>query len=172
MDEKSESKAKVLSLLHTRTLKLEESVLCVRISPNGKYVAVALLDSTVKIFFLDTFKVPIFHAPNSFRCNLRLFQFFLCLYGHKLPVLCMDISSDDKLIATGSADRNVKIWGMDFGDCHKSIFAHDNSVMALQFVHNTHYFFTCGKDGKIKEWDGDKFNKIITLQVSNKYKQY
>lgn len=61
-DSNSESKAKVLSLLHTGTLKLEDAVLCVKISPNSKFVAVALLDSTVKIFFLDTFKVCI----NSF----------------------------------------------------------------------------------------------------------
>ena len=54
------------------------------------------------------------------------FQFFVSLYGHKLPVLCMDICSDSTLIATGSADRNAKIWGMDFGDCRKSIFAHDD----------------------------------------------
>lgn len=47
----------VLSLLHTRTLELEEGVLDVRISPNSKFVAVALMDSTVKMFFLDTFKV-------------------------------------------------------------------------------------------------------------------
>lgn len=59
-DEKSESKAKVLSLLHNRTLKLDDCVLCVRISPNSKFVAVALLDSTVKIFFMDTFKVSSF----------------------------------------------------------------------------------------------------------------
>lgn len=56
-DPQSETKAKVLSVLHSRTLKLEESVLAVRISPNSRFVAVALLDSTVKIFFLDTFKV-------------------------------------------------------------------------------------------------------------------
>ena len=36
----------------------------------------------------------------------------------------MDISSDGDLIVTGSADKNLKIWGLDFGDCHKSIFAH------------------------------------------------
>lgn len=51
---------------------------------------------------------------------------FLNLYGHKLPVLCMDISSDGALIVTGSADKNLKIWGMDFGDCHRSIFAHSD----------------------------------------------
>ncbi|XP_015606327.1 WD repeat-containing protein 3 [Cephus cinctus] len=145
-DPDSQSKAKVLSVLHSRTLKLEESVLCVRISPNSRFVAVSLLDSTVKVFFLDTFK------------------FFISLYGHKLPVLCMDISSDSTLIATGSADRNIKIWGMDYGDCHKSIFAHDDSVTGLAFVSKTHYLFTCGKDGKVKQWDADNFQKIITLQ--------
>lgn len=136
---------KVLSLLHVNTLKLEETVLCVKVSPNMKFLAVGLLDSTVKVFFLDTFK------------------FYLSLYGHKLPVLCMDISYDSALIVTGSADRNIKIWGMDFGDCHRSLFAHDDSVMAVQFVPKTHLIFTCGKDGKIKQWDGDSFEKIITL---------
>ncbi|XP_060519721.1 WD repeat-containing protein 3 [Cylas formicarius] len=146
VDSRSESKVKVLSLLHTRTLSLDDKVLCVKMSPNGKFVAAALLDTTVKIFFADTFK------------------FYLSLYGHKLPVYCMDISSDSSLIATGSGDRNVKIWGLDFGDCHKSIFAHDDTVTGLGFVPNTHYFFTCGKDGKVKQWDGDKYHKIITLQ--------
>lgn len=51
-------------------------------------------------------------------------KFFLSLYGHNLPVLCMDISSDGDLLVTGSADKNVKIWGLVFGDCHKSLFAH------------------------------------------------
>ncbi|PNF32770.1 hypothetical protein B7P43_G04487 [Cryptotermes secundus] len=77
----------------------------------------------------------------------------------------MDISSDSTLIATGSADRNVKIWGLDFGDCHRSIFAHDDSVTGLQFVPRTHQFFTCGKDGRVKQWDADSFDKIITLQA-------
>jgi len=77
----------------------------------------------------------------------------------------MDISSDSTLIATGSADRNVKIWGLDFGDCHRSLFAHDDSVTGLQFVPRTHQFFTCGKDGSVKQWDADSFDKIITLQV-------
>jgi len=53
----------------------------------------------------------------------------LSLYGHKLPALSIDISTDNALIITGSADKNIKIWGMDFGNCHKSIFAHNDSIM-------------------------------------------
>ncbi|KAJ7095283.1 WD-repeat-containing protein [Mycena belliarum] len=140
-----ETDAKMLSLVHIRTLKMTDDVLNVRYSPNGKLLAVSLLDSTVKVFYQDTLK------------------FFLSLYGHKLPVLSMDISHDSKLIVTCSADKNVKIWGLDFGDCHKSIFAHDESVMQVAFENNSHYFWTVGKDKMLKYWDGDKFENIQKL---------
>jgi WD40 repeat protein len=74
----------------------------------------------------------------------------------QLPVLSMDISDDSKLIVTCSADKNVKIWGLDFGDCHKSIFAHEESVMQVAFEKGSHYFWTVGKDKMLKYWDGDK----------------
>jgi U3 small nucleolar RNA-associated protein 12 len=77
--------------------------------------------------------------------------------------MSLDISSDSKMIITGSADKNIKIWGLDFGDCHKSIFAHSDSIMALSFVPGTHYFFSASKDKMIKYWDGDKFEQILTI---------
>ena len=46
-----------LSLSHVRTLKMAEEVLCVCYSANGRLLAVALLDSTVKVFFTDSLKV-------------------------------------------------------------------------------------------------------------------
>lgn len=58
-DPGNESKAKLLSVQHTRILKLEENVLCVRVSANNRLLAVALLDSTVQIFFVDTLKVKL-----------------------------------------------------------------------------------------------------------------
>eukprot|EP00898_Chlorokybus_atmophyticus_P008490 jgi/Chlat1/8642/Chrsp87S00661 len=161
------TRVKRLGLRHVRTLTMSEDVLSVRVSPDGKLMAVALLDATIKVFFTDSLK------------------FFLSLYGHKLPVLCMDISSDGQLLATGSADKNVKIWGLDFGDCHKSLFAHNDSVMQarvmlplyvtlqvdgmllinyrVKFVRNTHYMFTVGKDKMVKYWDADKFELLLTL---------
>ncbi|KAJ3723082.1 WD40-repeat-containing domain protein [Lentinula raphanica] len=144
--EDSTQSGRLLSLVHLRTLKMTDDVLSVRYSPDNKYLAVALLDSTVKVFYQDTLK------------------FYLSLYGHKLPVLGMDISSDSKLIVTCSADKNVKIWGLDFGDCHKSIFAHEESVMQALFEKDSHYFWTVGKDKMLKYWDGDKFEQIQRLE--------
>ena len=145
VDDEELKHKKRLTFNSTKTLKLDDDVLCIKISPNGRLVAVALLDTTVKVFFMDTLKL------------------FLNMYGHKQPVLSMDISFDNRLIVTGSADRHMKIWGLDFGDCHRSLHAHEDSIMSVSFVGKTHYVFSVGKDGKLKEWDADKFERIITL---------
>jgi U3 small nucleolar RNA-associated protein 12 len=142
-----ESGTKALTLEHKRSLKMPDDVLCVAIDNNGKYIAIGMIDTSLKIFFADTLK------------------FYLSLYGHKLPVLCCDISSDGTLLASGSADKNLKIWGMDFGDCHKSLFAHTDSVTQVKFVPKTHYLFTSGKDGLLKYWDADKFELLLELKA-------
>jgi len=139
-----------LKLVHTRTLKVTDDILCLRFSPNSRLLAVALLDNTVKVFFVDSLKL------------------FLNLYGHRLPVLNMDISYDSKLIVTSSADKNVRLWGLEFGDCHKALFAHQDSIMQVSFIpHNQdgngHHFFSAGKDRVVKYWDGDKFEQIQKL---------
>ncbi|KAK6339804.1 hypothetical protein TWF718_009196 [Orbilia javanica] len=135
-----------LRLVHNRTLKLNDDILSLKFTPNGQFLAVSLLDNTVKVFFTDSLKL--LHN----------------LYGHKLPVLSMDISSDSKLIATSSADKNVRLWGLDFGDCHKSFFAHTDSVMAVGFEKNSHNFFSASKDRMLKYWDGDKFENIMKME--------
>ncbi|KAI9845784.1 MAG: hypothetical protein M1838_001545 [Thelocarpon superellum] len=139
-----------LKLLHTRTLKVSDDILSLRFSPDARLLALALLDNTVKVFFVDTLKL------------------FLNLYGHKLPVLHMDISWDSKLIVTCSADKNVRLWGLDFGDCHKALFAHQDSIMQVAFIPQNqdgdgHNFFSASKDRMIKYWDGDKFAQIQKL---------
>ncbi|KAH0628599.1 hypothetical protein JD844_009954 [Phrynosoma platyrhinos] len=96
---------KWLSVKQTRVLQLDEDVLCVRYSPCQKLLAVALLDCTVKIFYTDTLK------------------FFLSLYGHKLPVLCMDISHghhqevwclalspNGDFLVSSSHDKSLRLW--------------------------------------------------------------
>lgn len=134
------------------------------------------------------------HCQNCLRLQVFFtdsLKFFLSLYGHKLPVLSLDISSDSTLLVSGSADKNIKVrggamcstplrsslamrwrpqlagvrpttmcapqvWGLDFGDCHRSLFAHADAVMGVSFVPKTHYVFTVGKDKMVKYWDIDR----------------
>ena len=72
----NENNGKELGIELQKSVSMTDDVLCVKYSPNGKLIAVALLDTTIKLFYVDSFK------------------FYLSLYGHKLPVMSISISSD------------------------------------------------------------------------------
>ena len=93
-------------------------MLCVRYSPSRSQdrllVAVGLLDSTVRVYHEDTLR------------------FSLSLYGHKLPVMCLDMSTDCALLVSGSADKTLKIWGLDFGrDACMRLHTHHHLLWAM-----------------------------------------
>jgi U3 small nucleolar RNA-associated protein 12 len=137
------------ALVHARTLEMSDDVVAVRYShstdPARRMVFVSCLDSTIKVFFDDTLK------------------FFLSLYGHKLPALAVDAADDDTILASSGADKTIKIWGLDFGDTHRTLHGHEDSVTDLRFVRRTHNFFTTSKDGTVRYWDGDRFEQILIL---------
>jgi U3 small nucleolar RNA-associated protein 12 len=60
---------KRLTINSSQTVEMSAEVLCAKFSRDGKYVAVSLLDSTVKIFFTDSMK------------------FYLSLFGHKVRIV-------------------------------------------------------------------------------------
>lgn len=111
-------------------------------------------------FFLDLFNtnlITLYWFHQVF--YMDSLKFYLSLYGHKLPVMCIDISSDGELIVTGSQDKNLKIWGLDFGDCHKSIFAHGD-----RYFQNS---YRISKNGiKSTQSCGLSFSRIIYLVIS------
>ena len=82
-----------------------------------------------------------------------------------MPVLCLDYSSDDTLIVSGSSDKYIRLWGTDFGDCHIALMAHGSPVTQVKFVKDTHYILSAGRDGMIKYWDGDR--RLLVKEIAS-----
>lgn len=146
----SSIRAEGFKIKNIRSLQVADDVLCVKYSPDCRYIAVSLLDLTVKVFFEDTLK------------------FYLNLFGHKLPVMSIDISFDSKILISASADKNVKIWGLDFGDCRKSLFANQDAITGAIFLPNSYQFITSGKDGLVKYWTDDQYSLLQKLEGHKK----
>ena len=123
-------------------LNLLDSITYCLISPNKKFLVYSLMDNSIKIIFEDSQKL------------------FLNLYGHKMPITCFDISSDNNLLISCSIDKNIKIWGMDFGDCHKTFKENNDSLTCIKFFNLTHFFLAASKDRTIKFYDADLFQLI------------
>lgn len=128
-------------------IETTDEVLGLKFTPDGSFFVFSLLDSTLKVFYTDTMRL------------------FLNLYGHKLPVLAFDISSDGTLLATGSADKNLKVWGLRFGDIHRSLFCHTDSIVCVRFVRDTHYVFTASKDRELKMIDADTYEEVFVFDT-------
>lgn len=97
----------------------------------------------------------------------EILQLFVELYGHNLPVSDMDISYDSTMIITASNDKTIRIWGLDYGDCHRRITV-DSATTCIKFLPKTHQFFTTNADGNVMHWDADNFERVVTLQVNLK----
>lgn len=66
-------------------------------------------------------------------------------------------------MATGSVDKDIRLWDLQFGHSIKTLFAHKAPVTAVEFVKDTHYLWTGGRDGLVKMWDMDTYELIIEL---------
>lgn len=109
-----------------------------------KYI-VCLQNSQVHINYADTHKN------------------FLKLYGHKMPILSYDLSSDDALLATGSIDKDIRLWDMDYGHSIKTLFAHQEPITVVKFISETHYLLSGSKDGHLKFWDADTYELVMNF---------
>lgn len=81
----------------------------------------------------------------------------MSLYGHALPVRSFDFCPDDKSLISCSADKLVKIWGVEFGECRKTL--QENTSKVIYMKHNKDLFFIANenikffkKNDKIKEF--------------------
>ncbi|CAE6481027.1 unnamed protein product [Rhizoctonia solani] len=124
-EEGSKFIGRVVTIAHVRTLKMSEDVLSVRYSPNSKLLAVALLDSTVKVFFQDTLK------------------FFLSLYGHKNTHYFWSVSKD----------KMLKYWDGDKFEQIQRLDGHHGEVWALAASNDGKFVVTGSHDKSIRIWE-------------------
>ena len=78
--------------------------------------------------------------------------------------MAIDISFDSKILISASADKNIKVWGLDFGDCRKSLFANQDAITGLAFIPKTYQFISSGKDGVVKYWTDDQYSLLQKLE--------
>ena len=81
-----------------------------------------------------------------------------------IPYFSVDFSPDGKLLATGSWDGYVRIWEVATGRMLKGIRAHENvSPYTVQFSHNGLYVVSGGLDQKLKLFEIDTGRELFEL---------
>jgi WD40 repeat protein/tetratricopeptide (TPR) repeat protein len=128
-------------------------VTSVSFSPDGKTLASASHDNTVKIWNL---------------ANKKLLQ---TLTGHKDWVLGVSFSPDGQTIASASADKTVKLWDREsktqkFKINPKTLTKHSGFVHSIKFSPNSREMVSASADSTAKIWNRNG-EEIRTLKGHN-----
>jgi len=110
-------------------------VFSVSLSPDGKLLASASGDRTIKLWNPQTGKA------------------LKTLHGHQSWVWKVLFSPNGKLLASGSYDRTIKIWDIQSGECLQTLVGHPSSLLELSFSHDGKELFSCGYHKIAIRWD-------------------
>jgi len=127
------------------------------VSPNNRLLVSGSQDKTAKIYeiiYASGFK-------NSRACGeLRYRGTFK---GHKRGVWTVKFSPTDRLVATGSGDKTIKLWNLDDFSCIKTFEGHTNSVLRVDFLTLGLQLVTSASDGLVKVWNVQDEECVTTL---------
>nr|AAL37301.1 beta transducin-like protein HET-D2Y [Podospora anserina] len=122
------------------------SVNSVTFSPDSKWVASGLDDSTIKIWEAATGS-----------CTQTL-------EGHGGWVLSVAFSPDSKWVASGSADSTIKIWEAATGSCTQTLEGHGGWVYSVAFSPDSKWVVSGSADSTIKIWEAATGSCTQTLE--------
>lgn len=85
------------------------------------------------------------------------------LKGHKDIIHAMSISPDGKTLATGSADKTIKLWDLETGQLIRTLVGHVGVLWSVAFTPDNQTLASGGGDSTIRLWDLRSGKLIRTL---------
>ncbi|KAF8508759.1 WD40-repeat-containing domain protein [Gautieria morchelliformis] len=125
------------------------------VSLNDRLLASGSQDKTAKVF-----QIQYVVSAGGVRGEIRLLG--VCK-GHRRGVWNVRFSKTEKLLATGSGDKTIKLWRLEDFTCLKTFEGHTNSVLRVDFINQDRQLLSSASDGLVKLWDVQREECTATM---------
>ncbi|KAL3309896.1 pre-rRNA processing protein [Cichlidogyrus casuarinus] len=122
-----------------------KSPTCLCISDNGEHLYTAGKDATLIKWSLATLDKQIVRKGGNQKKPAKI--------GHTGPILAISVSSDERYVASGGADKLVIVWNAVDLSVFAKLSRHQSPVTAVSFRCNSHMLFTGDKSGRVCAWN-------------------
>lgn len=123
----------------------------VAFAPQAALFASAGQDQIVRLWALDPAGIGSIEPPTAMPAELR---------GHQAWVWDVALSPDGTLLASGSADRSIRIWEVETGELLEILTAHEAAVGALAFSPDGSRLVSGAWDGSLAVWDTETWEPV------------
>ncbi|KAF8541373.1 quinon protein alcohol dehydrogenase-like superfamily [Trichophaea hybrida] len=117
-----------------RMMGHQKAVNHVSFSPDGRLIASASFDNSVKLW------------------NARDGKYITTLRGHVAPVYQCAFSADSRLLVSSSKDSTLKVWDVRTGKLHTDLPGHQDEVFAVDWSPDGAKVASGGKDKAVRLW--------------------
>jgi len=94
------------------------------------------------------------------------------LEGHLRYVLAADMSLDEKMLATGGADKAINLWEVTTGKLVARLQGHTSDVEALSFAPNGKFVVSTSEDKSVRIWSVDNREELVRLFFQKNGEKY
>ncbi len=89
--------------------------------------------------------------------------------SHSGYILCLKFSLDGQMLASGSADRRIRLWNPATGKIIYTFDGHQEAVTAIEFMSNGKILVSASADRTIRFWDLEQ-KKLLKTIVAHEQK--
>ncbi|KAK7695029.1 hypothetical protein QCA50_002217 [Cerrena zonata] len=127
----------------------EKDINSLDIAPNDRLLVSGSQDRTAKIWAIE-YSVSGNDSSRTVRGEIKLLG---TCKGHKRGVWSVKFGRAERVLATGSGDKTVKLWSLDDFTCVKTFEGHTNSVLRVDFINAGMQLVSAASDGLVKLWN-------------------